>query len=182
MTYESICCKVKNRKRGGITNEEKTRCDSFYHTFCHKRIPDRSLSAATVTISSDGSVDISATAGIVNPGDVINIADGVSVTLYGSSTDVRIICGQNVTLTIRDLNIGIGGLPSGSSIYFTGTGNTLLLEGSSSISGSNSTPGVRVEGSKQMGKLKFFPLTFDISTDEKLATVFSLADFRRSIK
>ena len=39
-----------------------------------------------------------------------------------------------------------------------------------------------VEGSKQMGKLKFFPLTFDISTDEKLATVFSLADFRRSIK
>lgn len=36
--------------------------------------------------------------------------------------------------------------------------------------------------SKQMGKLKYFPLVFDLYTDEVFETIFSIADFRKSIK
>jgi len=33
-----------------------------------------------------------------------------------------------------------------------------------------------------MGKLKFFPLVFDLYSDEMFGAVFSLIDFRKSIK
>jgi hypothetical protein len=36
--------------------------------------------------------------------------------------------------------------------------------------------------SKQMGKLKYFPITFDLDSDEMLKTVFLIADFKKSIK
>lgn len=36
--------------------------------------------------------------------------------------------------------------------------------------------------SNQMGKLKYFPITFDLDSDEMLKTVFLLADFKKSIK
>jgi len=37
--------------------------------------------------------------------------------------------------------------------------------------------------SKQMGnRLKFFPLVFDLCSDEMFETIFSLADFKKSIK
>lgn len=39
-----------------------------------------------------------------------------------------------------------------------------------------------IEKSKQMGKLKFFPLVFDLCSDEKFETLFSLVDFRKSTK
>lgn len=35
---------------------------------------------------------------------------------------------------------------------------------------------------QQMGKLKFFPIVFDLSSDEMFEEVFLLADFRKSIK
>lgn len=39
-----------------------------------------------------------------------------------------------------------------------------------------------VADSNQMGKLKYFPITFDLDSDEMLKTVFLLADFKKSIK
>ena len=39
-----------------------------------------------------------------------------------------------------------------------------------------------VADSKQMGKLKYFPLVFDLHSDEMFEVVFSLADFRKNIK
>lgn len=39
-----------------------------------------------------------------------------------------------------------------------------------------------VAGSQQMGKLKFFPIAFDLYSDEMLETVLLLADFRKTIK
>ena len=39
-----------------------------------------------------------------------------------------------------------------------------------------------VADSKQMGKLKYFPLVFDLHSDEMFKAVFSLADFRKRIK
>jgi len=36
--------------------------------------------------------------------------------------------------------------------------------------------------SKQMGKLKFFPLVFDLRSDELFDAVFTLADFSKNVK
>ena len=36
--------------------------------------------------------------------------------------------------------------------------------------------------SQQMGKLKYFPIVFDLYTDEMFKAIFLLADFRKSIK
>lgn len=39
-----------------------------------------------------------------------------------------------------------------------------------------------ISESQQMGKLKFFPLVFDLCSDEMLEAVFLLVDFRKNIK
>ncbi|NLK72072.1 MAG: DUF3788 family protein [Clostridiales bacterium] len=39
-----------------------------------------------------------------------------------------------------------------------------------------------IENSGQMGKLKFFPVVFDLYSDEMFEAVFSLIDFRKSIR
>jgi hypothetical protein len=39
-----------------------------------------------------------------------------------------------------------------------------------------------IADSKQMGKLKYFPLIFDLCSDEMFEAVFVLVDFRKSIK
>jgi hypothetical protein len=36
-----------------------------------------------------------------------------------------------------------------------------------------------IDGAKQMGKLKFFPLVFELASDELLGDVYMLADFRK---
>lgn len=40
----------------------------------------------------------------------------------------------------------------------------------------------RIADSNQMGKLKFFPLVFDLRSDEILNDIYTLADFRKMIK
>ncbi len=39
-----------------------------------------------------------------------------------------------------------------------------------------------IENSKQMGKLKHFPIVFNLCSDEAFETVFSLVDFKKAIK
>ncbi|MGI6771985.1 MAG: DUF3788 family protein [Clostridiales bacterium] len=39
-----------------------------------------------------------------------------------------------------------------------------------------------IADSKQMGKMKFFPLAFEIDSDEQLEAVFTIAEFKKSIK
>ncbi|MFA6935628.1 MAG: DUF3788 family protein [Sphaerochaetaceae bacterium] len=39
-----------------------------------------------------------------------------------------------------------------------------------------------ITDSQQMGKLKFFPIPFDLYSDEMLETVLMLADFRKTMK
>ena len=39
-----------------------------------------------------------------------------------------------------------------------------------------------IEGTQQMGKLKYFPIVFDLCSDEMFEVVFLLADYRKSIK
>ena len=39
-----------------------------------------------------------------------------------------------------------------------------------------------IESSEQMGKLKFFPLVFDLRSEELFDAIYTLADFRKMIK
>ena len=39
-----------------------------------------------------------------------------------------------------------------------------------------------IENAKQMGKLKFFPLVFDLHSSELFGEIYTLIDFRKSIK
>jgi len=39
-----------------------------------------------------------------------------------------------------------------------------------------------IADSRQMGKLNYFPLVFDLHSDEMFEAVFLLADFRKSLK
>ena len=39
-----------------------------------------------------------------------------------------------------------------------------------------------IEDTKQMGKLKFFPVIFDLKSDELLGQVYTLIDFRKKLK
>ena len=39
-----------------------------------------------------------------------------------------------------------------------------------------------IEATQQMGKLKYFPIVFDLCSDEMFEVVFLLADYRKSIK
>ena len=39
-----------------------------------------------------------------------------------------------------------------------------------------------VEDAKQIGKLKFFPLIFDVCSDKLFAEIFTLVDFRKALK
>jgi hypothetical protein len=39
-----------------------------------------------------------------------------------------------------------------------------------------------VETAQQMGKLKFFPVVFDLKSDEWFDDIFTLIDFRKMIK
>jgi hypothetical protein len=39
-----------------------------------------------------------------------------------------------------------------------------------------------ITDSKKMGKLKFFPLVFDVCSDERFEDIFSLVDFKKNYK
>ena len=39
-----------------------------------------------------------------------------------------------------------------------------------------------IESAKQIGKLKFFPLIFDLRSDDRFDDIFTLIDFRKSLK
>jgi hypothetical protein len=105
--------------------------------------PTGTLSAAEHTISDGASINI----GDYATGDIFRVDDNASVTFSGTNTNIRIVCGSNVTLTIRDLEIYCDSIASGSPISFSGTDNTLLLEGVSTIDASSiPCPGIQVEG------------------------------------
>lgn len=105
--------------------------------------PTGTLSAAEHTISDGASINI----GDYATGDIFRVDDNASVTFSGTNTNIRIVCGSNVTLTIRDLSITNNYHLLDSPITFSGTGNTLLLEGVSTIDASSiPCPGIQVEG------------------------------------
>ena len=104
--------------------------------------PMVTLSAADYTPADGDTVDIS---GYVS-GDNVLIPDGYSVTVTGTNTNIEIRCAGNVTLTIDDLTISNAGLTR-TPISFSGTGNTLMLDGVSSLVGGSACPGIRVQGS-----------------------------------
>ena len=76
----------------------------------------------------------------ISDGDTIQIADNAKVRLIGEK-DVNIVCGSNVTLVLESVTTEAS---DGSAVEFTGTGNTLILNGTSSLEGAYNDPGIRV--------------------------------------
>ena len=79
----------------------------------------------------------------------IQVADYAKATISSGTqkaalTNVSIICGQSAQVTIKDVKINNGGYDEAFVLGFTGSGNTLILEGQNSLEGGFKAPGVRV--------------------------------------
>ena len=74
----------------------------------------------------------------------IEILDTYSVTIKGVNSNISIICGNNVTLTIENVNIAN---EKQSPIIFNGTGNKLFLVGDSVLVVDSEYPGIWVGSS-----------------------------------
>lgn len=85
-----------------------------------------------------------------SPGDIINVAPGATVTLFGVAPDsVRVLCGAGVTLNLD--NVAITSNTDGiCPITFTGVGNTLNLVNTSTLISTDGEPGIKVEGATEV--------------------------------
>ena len=97
--------------------------------------------AASHTVSDGQTLNIST----CTDGDTVNVAAGATATITGSK-NVRISCGEGVTLTLDSVNIdcsSLGGLAY--TVMFTGTGNTLILKGTNTLKSGDVQAGIIVQ-------------------------------------
>ena len=106
--------------------------------------------AAPFTISTSGTYDLDDFG--IYPS--LTIDPGLNVTFVGDSGTqynfCRFICGEGVSLTIQDIHIESPSSGGFCAISFTGTGNTLTIEGTNVIGGSDNVPCVRVEAGTEL--------------------------------
>ena len=117
---------------------------------------------ATITATAEGKSDTCVVQ--VNPVDggtydigkygnstTITIGAGYTVTLTNMGgttyTNMKIVCEAGAALTIDGVKINDSGNANACALSFTGTGNTLILVGNSTLSSGYYEPGIRVEGS-----------------------------------
>ncbi len=121
-------------------------------------LPQTALAASTHDIGDGFTVDLAnstiyPSSGVFFPtlfplseGDTLNILEGASVTLTGTTdVPIQITCEAGVTLTLEDVTIDVSGTSNACALSFTGSGNTLILSGENALSSGRNEPGVRVE-------------------------------------
>ncbi len=100
--------------------------------------------AASGAISTSGTYDI----GMYGNGAAITIDSGLDVTLTNTSsltyTDMQIICGTGVKLTISGIKI-VNENDNACALSFSGSDNQLILAGNSSLTSGYYAPGIKVE-------------------------------------
>ena len=102
--------------------------------------------AADYTLSDGDSMTLSS-------GDTITIEPGASVTLSSgltTLTNVRIICGAGVHLSLTYAKIDNSAYPGACPLTFTGEGNALYASGGVSLTGGAGVPGVSVAESAEL--------------------------------
>ena len=99
------------------------------------------LSTGELTQTSNGAP---VTTYIVNAGDTVTVAAGATATITGSK-DVQISCGAGVTLTLDSVTSNVSGTDHACALGFTGSGNSLILTGTNTLSSGWGEAGVRVE-------------------------------------
>ncbi len=104
------------------------------------------LTSGELTRTSDGTLVKTYT---INNGDVISVVAGATATITGSK-DVMIRCNAGVTLTLDSVTSDVSGLQDACALSFTGSGNTLILEGESALSSGERKAGVLVQGNTQL--------------------------------
>jgi len=101
----------------------------------------------TVNPHADGSYDI----GKYGNNSVITLGESLSaVTLANGSgttwTNMQIDCGAGIALTLNGVKINDATNDNACPLSFSGSGNALILSGSSSLKAGRNEPGIRVEG------------------------------------
>ena len=104
------------------------------------------LTSGELTRTSDGTLIKTCT---IKNGDVISVVAGATATITGSK-DVMIRCDAGVTLTLDSVTSDVSGLQNACALSFTGSGNTLILEGESALSSGERKAGVLVQGNTQL--------------------------------
>jgi len=107
-------------------------------------VTPQSVFAASHTVSDGDSLDL--TTGIltkadnstqvltINAGDTITVASGAKVSITGTKASIYINCGTGVTLTLNNVNIiNSWQADQAAPLTFSGTNNTLVLSGSSTL-------------------------------------------------
>lgn len=89
----------------------------------------------------------------VNDGDIINVSGDVTLT---GTKNVQIVCVAGTQLTLHNVVTDASTIDNACALSFTGTGNTLMLEGVNALTswGSNASwrgePGVKVESGTEL--------------------------------
>ena len=95
--------------------------------------------------NDDSDTAFSLTSFIISEGDTFVIGDNAKVRMrvgsYMAVEDFNIVCGSNVTLVLEEVTID----SSNCALEFTGTGNTLELDGDSTITSGYGEAGICVE-------------------------------------
>ena len=99
------------------------------------------LSTGKLTQTSDGTLVTTYT---VNAGDTVTVAAGATAAITGSK-NVQISCGAGVTLTLDSVTSNVSETNHACALGFTGSGNSLILTGTNTLSSGWGEPGVRVE-------------------------------------
>jgi len=96
-----------------------------------------------VGTAADNDIDLAQWTG----GDTIIIPAGSSVTITGTRSNTRIICGAGVSLTLDDVTI-TNTINGYSPVTFTGQDNNLIISGINSVTGGNGAAGVTTTGAE----------------------------------
>ena len=117
-------------KKVGVATITATTADGGFSETCDITVPGYSLST-------------------YGNGSVIRFEDGEDAIIYGSPsvtyTDVRLICGSDVQLTLNDVNIDNSMSAYTPVVSVSGSGNQLILQGTSTLRGGENVPAVRVD-------------------------------------
>ena len=114
------------------------------------------LAAPALAYADSGTISVSAIYDIGSFGNdsVITINGGLTVTLTNTGdatyTNMQIVCGSSVKLTIDGVKIDDSSNDSACPLSFSGSGNSLVLKGTSELRAGLDQPGVKAENTSSL--------------------------------
>jgi len=104
--------------------------------------------AVDYTVSNGDTFNLDSCSSATN--DTVTVAGGATATLTGTATGVPVSCEAGVTLTLNGVSIDTFASSDMCALSFTGSGNTLILSGNSTIKSGENESGIRVEDTTKL--------------------------------